>query len=195
MTSAHVTSSIVLAVFMFLLTGCKAKETASNTAAKSTPSAVSNASSTDNSNQPVQPPDANRNADVTKKSETSDSAKTKASPQLLGTYESREVQNEGVVTVISELKTIWVFFADGKYSRVSQVKGKTYHSDSGMFRIEPPDKLVLTIQTTGQRAKQKIQNPPVEKSHIFSLSPDGDELRLTSTKGSIGIFRRVPNPS
>lgn len=194
MKSAHITSSIVLALSMLLLAGCKAEETASKTVARSTPPAVSNASSTNNSNQPVQPPDADRNTDVTKKSETPDSAKSKE-PKLVGTYESREVQNEGVLTVISELKTIWVFFTDGNYSRVSQVKGKTYHSDSGTFRIEPPDKLVLTIQTTGERAKRKILNPPTTKSHIFSLSPDGDELRLTSAKGSIGIFRKVQNPS
>ncbi len=65
---------------------------------------------------------------------------------------------------------------------------------SGTFRVEPPDKLVLTIQVTGLKAKRQIQNPPLSKTHTFSLSPDGDELRFTSAKGSVGIFQRVAKP-
>jgi hypothetical protein len=114
---------------------------------------------------------------------------------LIGTYESREVEKEGVVTVISKLRTVWMFAADGNYSRVSQVNGKTYHSDSGVFRIEAPDKLVLTIQVTGLKANRKIQSPAVVKTHKYSLSPDGDELRLISDKGAVGIFQRVSKPS
>lgn len=197
MKSAHVTLSIVLCVFMVLLIGCKGRETTSNTAAKATPSPVSNANGTDNSNQSVQAADSNRNVDATKKSGAPDSAKPQTAPQLVGTYESREVHSEGVVTVMSKLRTTWVFSTDGKYSRLSEVNGKAYHSDSGTFRIEPPDKLVLTIQVTGRKANRKIQTPAMEKTHKYSLSPDGDELRLTSDKGAVGIFQRVakPNPS
>ena len=115
-------------------------------------------------------------------------------PALLGIYESREVQDKGVVTLMSQLKTLWRFSSDGTYSRVSEVKGKPYHADSGTFRIEAPDKLVLTIQVTGLKSQQKIQNPSLSKTHKFSLSPDGEELRLTSEKGSVGIFRRVTKP-
>jgi len=88
-----------------------------------------------------------------------------------------------------------MFSADGNYSRVSQVNGKTYHSDSGAFRLEPPDKLVLSIQVTGQKTSRKIQTPALEKTHKYSLSPDGDELRLTSEKGTVGVFQRVSKPS
>ena len=85
-----------------------------------------------------------------------------------------------------------MFSADGNYSRVSQVNGKTYHSDSGAFRLEPPDKLVLSIQVTGQKTSRKIQTPALEKTHKYSLSPDGDELRLTSEKGTTDGPRRRP---
>ena len=197
MKSAHVRSSILLAVFVFLLFGCKSKEAASNTAAKPAPVASPNRSPADNSNQSAQTAGANGNANASKEADPAAKEKASAAPKLVGTYESREVQDQGVVTLISQLRTLFVFRADGTYSRVSQVKGKTYHSDSGQFRIEAPDKLVLTIQVTGQKAKRTIQNPPVEKMHKFSLSPDAEELRLISDKGSIAIFRRVtkPNPS
>ena len=87
-----------------------------------------------------------------------------------------------------------MFSADGTYSRVSEVKGNPYHADSGTFRVDRPDKLVLTIQVTGLKGKRKIQSPPLTKTHQFSLSPDGEELKLTSAKGSVGIFRRVSKP-
>jgi hypothetical protein len=194
MKSAHVTLSILLAVLVFLFTGCKAKDTASNTAARSAPAAASNTSATDNSNRSLPPPAANRNSGAARQSGADVSSKAGASPQLIGTYESREVQDKGVVTLISQLRTLLVFSSDGHYSRVSQVKGKTYHSDSGMFRIEAPDKLVLTIQMTGQKAQRKLQNPPLAKTHTFSLSSDGDELKLTSDKGAVATFRRVAKP-
>ena len=201
MRIARVVLSIVLTVFVFLLSGCKSSETTSKTAAEPTPSPVSNANAANNSNMSVPAAGSNRNAGETAKSAASDSAKTndsakaKPEPQLIGTYESREVHNEGVVTLITKLRTVWVFTANGSYSRVSQVNGKTYHSDSGVFRLEPPDKLVLTIQVTGQKANRKMQTPAVEKTHKYSLSPDGDELRLTSEKGAIGVFQRVQKPN
>ncbi len=193
MKSSQVTSSILFAVFVVLLTGCKAKEAASNTAAKPAPAASSIPSPAENSNRPVQPASSNRNANASKETATAEKGKDASSP--IGTYESREVQKEGIVTLISGLKTTFVFTSDGRYSRVSEVKGKTYHADSGRFRIDAPDKLVLSIQMTGQGVKRKVQNPAVEKIHKFSLSPDGDELKLTSDKGSIGVFRRVAKPT
>ena len=47
---------------------------------------------------------------------------------------------------------------------------------------------------TGLKTKRQIQNPPLSKTHTFSLSPDGEELRFTSAKGSVGIFQRVAKP-
>lgn len=176
--------SVLLVSSMLLLAGCKAGETASNTAAKPAPA--------DNSNQAAA--SADRNANSSKQGDASATAKPAEPAQLIGTYESREVHDQGVVTLISQLKTLWFFAADGTYSRVSQVKGNPYHADSGTFRVEAPDKLVLTIQVTGLKAKRKIQNPSLSKTHKFSLSPDGEELRLTSDKGSVGIFQRVAKP-
>ncbi len=184
MKTARSILSILLVLSMLLLAGCKAGGTASNTTAKP--------ASADNSNQAAA--SADRNTNSSKQGEAPATAKPAEPAQLIGTYESREVQDQGVVTVISQLKTLWMFASDGNYSRVSQVKGKPYHADSGTFRVEPPDQLVLTIQVTGLKANRKIQNPPLSKTHTFSLSPDGEELRLTSAKGSVGIFHRVAKP-
>lgn len=172
------------------LAGCKARDAASNNAL---PPSTATSSST-NANRSAQTGVANRNASPASQPDASATAKPGGPAELLGTYESREVEDKGVTTLISQLKTLWLFSADGTYSRVAEVKGKPYHADSGKFRIEPPDKLVLTIQQTGLKTQRKIQNPPLSKTHKFSLSPDGEELRLTSEKGSVGIFRRVAKP-
>ena len=189
MKRAHI--SILLVSAVLLLAGCKAREAASNNPATPAPAATN---TTSNANQSAETPNANRHSNPGKEAGASATVKPVGPPQLLGTYESREVRDQGVVTLMSQLKTLWMFSADGTYSRVSQVKGQPYHADSGTFRIEPPDKLVLTIQVTGPKAKRRIQNPPLSKTHTFSLSPDGDELRFTSAKGSVGIFQRVAKP-
>lgn len=169
---------------MLVLAACNAKEPASNSAAK--PAAA------ENSNQAA--PSADRNSNSSKPVEAS-AAKPSGPAQLIGTYESREVHDKGVVTLISQLKTSWLFAANGTYQRLSEVKGKPYHADSGTFRIDPPDNLVLTIQVTGLKGQRKIQNPPLTKTHKFSLFRGGDELRLTSDKGSVGIFERIAKPN
>lgn len=201
MKITRVTLSVVLPMFMFLLNGCRAGETTSDSGSGANRSAVANtnaavatANAKDNSNQSVPAADSNRNAGETAGT-PSDSANAKPTSQLIGSYESREVHSQGVVTMISKLHTTLRFYADGTYARISTVNGKTYHSDSGRFRTQPPDQLVLTILVTGIRANQKIQNPPLQKTHKYSLSPDGDELRLTSDKGSVGIFQRVTRPN
>jgi hypothetical protein len=53
---------------------------------------------------------------------------------------------------------------------------------------------MLTIQVTGLRANRKVQSPPLFKTHKFTLARGGDELRLTSEKGSVGIFERISKP-
>jgi hypothetical protein len=184
-TRTQFTLSILLVSLLSLLVGCKSGEPASNAAAKSAPA--------DNSNQAMSSAGGKTNA--SSQGNANASAKASEPAQLLGTFESREVLDQGVVTLITQLRTLWMFSADGSYSRVSEVKGKPYHADSGNFRVEQPDKLVLTIQITGLKGKREIQNPPLTKTHIFSLSPDGEELRLTSAKGSVGIFRRVSKPN
>lgn len=174
MKTAHV---IFFVLSTLLLSACSAGQTASPSTEKPVTAA--------NSNQPTSPADANSSNRADAPAEVK---------QLLGTYESREVHDQGVVTLMSQLKTVWMFTADGAYQRLSQVKGKPYHADSGTFRIDPPDKLVLTIQVTGLKTQRKIQNPPLMKTHIFSLSPDGEELRLTSAKGSVAVFERIAKP-
>ncbi len=176
--------SILLGLLMLTLFGCNAKEPASNTATKT--SKVDNSNTADAS--------ADRNTNSSTQANSPSTTAPAGAPKLLGTYESREVHDQGVVTLITQLKTLWMFSADGTYSRVSEVKGRPYHADSGTFQIEPPDKLVLSIQVTGPKTNRHIQNPPLSKTHKFSLSPDGEELRLTSEKGSVAIFVRVGKP-
>lgn len=174
---------IVLLMPILLVAGCSGGgSTSNNTAA---PAAAGN------SNRPVSGTNGHSNSSTP----GSAAAGSTGPAQLIGTYESREVHDQGVVTLITQLKTSWIFSTDGTYQRLSQVKGAAYHADSGTFRIEPPDKLVLTIQVTGMKAKRKIQTPPIIKTHKFSLSPNGDELRLTSAKGSIGVFERIAKPT
>ena len=165
---------------MMLLAACSGGQTASNSPAQPASSSASS-------------PAASSNANSSKPGEIQ-ATPTPAEPQLIGTYESREVHDQGVVTVMSQLKTLWMFSADGTYQRQSTVKGKPYHADSGTFRIEQPDKLLLTIQMSGLKANRKMQNPPLYKTHKFSLARGGDELRLTSEKGSVGIFERIAKP-
>ena len=184
MKKAHFALVVLLGLLLVMHTGCKTADTpATNTAKPSTADSAN--SNTANANQPE--PTATKKAGAT-------NSKPSGPAELAGVYESREVQDQGGVTLITQLKTVWRFSTDGTYSRVSEVKGKPYHADSGTFRIQPPDKLLLTIQVTGLKTQRKIQNPPLSKTHTFSLSPDGDELRLTSEKGSVGIFRRVAKP-
>lgn len=176
------TYRVLFVLSTLLLSACSAGQSASDSARKPTSAA--------NSNQASSPADAN----ASKAGDAPAVVKPAEPTQPIGTYESREVHDQGVVTLMSQLKTVWMFSADGTYERLSQVKGKPYHADSGTFRIEPPDKLVLTIQMSGLKTSRKIQNPPLMKTHIFSLSPDGEELRLTSAKGSVAVFERIAKP-
>lgn len=186
-------TNILILFFILLfgsLTGCKSGETAPINSAKKP--AAETPAATNNANQ--SPPPTPASAAATGVPTGPADPTTVGKAELLGTYESREVQDKGVVTVISQLRTLWNFLPDGTYSRVSEAKGKPYHSDSGSFRIEPPDKLILSIQMTGLQMQRKVQNPPLSKTHRFELSADGEELRLISSKGSVGIFRRVSIP-
>ena len=184
----HRLLAIAIVFALILLPGaCRKKETVSNT----TPQTAPAASVTQNSNQPQKPNDQ-VDANSAKPSATSPTPDNQS--QLLGEYEMREIQDRGVVTMVSAIKTKIFFMADGSYSRVSKKDGRTYHSDSGRFRIETPDKLVLSIQLSGQAANQTIQNPAIEKTHKFKLSPDGEELKLTSDKGSVAVYHRLSKP-
>jgi hypothetical protein len=86
---------------------------------------------------------------------------------------------------MTQAKTSITFFKDGTYSRVSNEPRKAQHSDAGEYRIDG-NKLVLMVKMT----QGKIFNPPHEVTHTFELSPDGEELKLTSSKGNVAIFHR-----
>lgn len=167
------------------LWGCQAKETNS---ANTVPPSSSGSSANSN------PATAASSGANTNAATSTSSAATPRTPATkpLGTYEWREVEDDkGVVTIITKVKTTMVFRNDGSYSRISQLGTKTYHSDSGRFSIEGTDKLTLTIQVS----QKNIQTPAINKSFKFSISPDGDRLKLTNEKkGSTAIYQRTAAP-
>src|SRR5262245_60032002 len=176
-----------------MIAGCRTNPPTANTTAQASPSSSGNSNGAQNSNVTAQPVDANRNAVAAK----SDAGANKKNPpaQPLGTYEAREIRDKGIVTLVSKVRTLISFFADGSYTRVSQAGGKTYHSDSGQFHVEAPDKIVLSIQMSSERSRPTIQNPPLQRVHTFSLSSDGEELKLTSPNGSTAVFHKLGNKS
>ncbi|HEY3138117.1 MAG TPA: hypothetical protein VGL29_18980 [Blastocatellia bacterium] len=180
MRSARFRSLILVVASLLLLPGCRAK-TATNNSSKPElgPSSNANASaSSGKSSQPATPDSKDKSAEG-----------PKASAQLLGTYAAREIRDkEGITTIVSERRSLISFLPDGTYSRVAQRKdGTTYHADSGKFTINAPDKLLLTIEVSDK----KIQSPPLHKMHKFSLSVDGDELKMTNEKGAVAVYRRI----
>src|SRR5512138_2957064 len=126
------TSTPILCIVVLFASqaGCKSGETASSKPANKP--AAEAAAANANKSQPVS---AASGKAATGVPSGPAEPKTGGKAELLGTYESREVQDKGVVTVISQLRTLWMFSSDGTYSRVSEVKGKPYHADSGTFRI------------------------------------------------------------
>lgn len=109
-------------------------------------------------------------------------------PRLLGTYTISEVHHDGMTTMVSAAnKTEITFSATGSFVRVSMKNNRQDHRDSGQYRIEAPDQLVLTINLS----RGKIVLPPVEKRHKFELADEGNELKMTSTDGKSAVFRRT----
>ena len=120
--------------------------------------------------------------------ETQASNETKPPPVLLGKYAIIEVHHKGLINMISAENTTEINFTpDGKFSRVSKKGGKVDHSDSGDFRVEGQDQLVLLIH----ESKQQIQDPPVVRRHKIQVSPDGTELRMMSKQGLTAMFRKT----
>jgi hypothetical protein len=170
---------LILLLLLAIGTGaCKNAATSTNNQANPAQSTAPN------SNAPNNPPAANDNA-PTAKSPAAPGANTLS--KLFGTYAMSEVHSGGVVNMISQIRTQITFLADGTYSRISMRKGNVYHSDAGDFRVEGDDQLVLVIKF----AKQKVHNPPLERRHSFSLSRDGEELRMTSDDGKVAVFRKI----
>lgn len=112
-------------------------------------------------------------------------------PNLLGAYIMSEIHHNGQVTMVPlEFSTEFTFLADGAYTRQSKRGGKVIHNDTGHFSVEGKDQLVLKIELSDN----KIQIPPVEKTHTIVLSPDGDELTMKSKDGKAALFRRKSAP-
>lgn len=175
------TTSALLLLLAAGLAGCKNAATSTSNQASPAQTATSN------SNAPASQPAANGNAPTEKAPGAATAAEANAVSKLYGTYSMTEVHSAGVVNMISQLKTQITFLSDGTYSRISMRKGNVYHSDAGIFRVEGNDQLVLLIKF----ARQKVHNPPLERRHSFTLSRDGEELRMTSDDGKVAVFRKI----
>jgi uncharacterized protein (DUF2147 family) len=166
-----ITTSLIMTLLLFALS-CGRHNTSSNAAGNR------------NANQAVA--EASSSSTGVPATQAESAPKAKEAPKLIGTYEATEVHSGGVITMISSVKTSITFLADGSYSRVSEVEHKPSHTDAGDFRIEG-DKLVLMTKLS----ESKVFKPPREVTYTFELSPDGEELKLTSAKGNVAIFRRT----
>jgi predicted small secreted protein len=176
------TTLILLLAAAITLSGCKNAATSTNSDAKSGETTSSNSSS--GKNQPAA--NDNKATGESSANATATDASNNAAT-LLGTYAMSEVHAGGVVNMISQLKTEITFASDGTYSRVSKRNNNIYHTDAGEYRVEGNNQLVLLIKM----AKQKIYNPPLERKHAFTLSRDGEELKMSSDDGKIAVFRKV----
>jgi hypothetical protein len=109
--------------------------------------------------------------------------------RVVGAYILGEMHKGGVITMVPpELKTILALSKDGSYTRIATKEGTMYRRDTGVYSVEEPDRLVLSIQNSTEKG---IHNPPTKKPLSFTLSEDGNELRLKNEDGSIGVFRRT----
>jgi hypothetical protein len=179
MRTRHLSPVIVFFLAILFVTSCKGTSPGTRAAPETTPgNANASAPQPNQPNAPSKPGDAGPAKEAT------------GPPRLEGTYVMSEVQDGGVSTIISEMRTVINFAADGNYRRGSSKKGKLYHTDSGQYRVENGDKLVLTIQVSKKGMEQKLHSPPLQKAHKFTLSANGDELRLISSDGKVALFQR-----
>lgn len=197
MKRIQIIATVVIALFAIAFFGCSKgapasgnePKAANSNAAASPLTPAKNASATANTPAPsVSPTNANSNAAAAKPAESSTATEGPVDvSKLVGVYEMVQVQKEGVVSMISQLKTRITFNTEGTYRRESRVKGKIYHDDTGQFRVENGDQLVLVIQMS----KKHVISPRIEKRQKISLSPDGEEMKLTSNDGGTAVFRKV----
>jgi hypothetical protein len=105
-----------------------------------------------------------------------------------GTYMITEIEHDGQVTMINPDDSVSIsFFADGSYTRSSRRKGRIVHSDSGSYKIEG-NQLILVKLMSG--TKLKPEQPP-EDRYELKVSADGQELRLSGKGGKVAVFRRT----
>jgi hypothetical protein len=176
---------LILLITLLSLIGCTSDPDASAT------KNVSSASTANTNSSSPQDSGAGQKAEpqVVDPSQRQTAGVTKDSPQWLlqGTYAIAEVHHEGIVDMIkAETTTEIIFKPPSSFSRLSKKDGKVYHSDSGQYNIEG-DTLILQIVVSNKQ----IQQPAVVKRHKLSISPDGNEFKLTSDKNNTAVFRRI----
>lgn len=183
------TRQINLAVLLFVATFSVVSCDKTSSATNAKPGTPENANAAAPQNEQA------RAGESSKPAEAPPATTPAAAPQLAGAYEMSEVHDKGVVNLMSEMKTVIKFAGDGTYIRAASKKGKIYHTDSGTYRIDGSDKLVLTIQMSQGGMERKIHNKPISKTHKFTLSSNGEELRLISDDGKVALFRRTDQPA
>ena len=112
-----------------------------------------------------------------------------------GVYKISEVDhlvgNQNAADMIpSEREIQFTFGSDGGYKRVSKRKGKIVLTETGTFRVDEPDQLVIIP------AKQNTEavTDGRKTSYKFTLSRDGDELKLWGPRGNVAVFHKTQGP-
>jgi hypothetical protein len=111
---------------------------------------------------------------------------------LLGVYSisevDRHVQDRNVVDMIPSHNEIQISFrSDGSFARVAWKQGLVALSETGNFKIGDPDQLTLFPALVNK----KTITDGRKTSYKFSLSPDGDELKLWGARGNVAVFHRI----
>lgn len=112
-----------------------------------------------------------------------------ASPVVFsGVYTLTEIEDKSMVKMWpAENKIEFIFHPDGTYARRSMIRGRTDHIDTGKYRVEGGNQLILSIVSSDN----KTQNPAKEIRHSITLSADGDSLKMTSKDGKAATFRKT----
>ncbi|HKG23737.1 MAG TPA: hypothetical protein VKC34_17685 [Blastocatellia bacterium] len=107
---------------------------------------------------------------------------------LSGVYTIAEVEEKGVVKMWPpDNKIEFTFSPDGTYARKAMIRGRVDHADTGQYRVEGGNRLILSIVSSDN----KVQNPAKEIRHTIALSADGDSIKLTAKDGKAATFRKT----
>ncbi|HJQ27416.1 MAG TPA: hypothetical protein VKA60_26260 [Blastocatellia bacterium] len=191
---------LVTGLIVILLNGCTKPASDSNSAAKNNAAATNTASPTNiaapeninsgatNANRLATAEEsspANKNGNANQSS-AADSTGTPDPTKLVGTYVMNQIMKGGVATLITKFKVEYVFNANGRYSRVATVKGKTINTESGQFNVDG-DRLTFKIVLSDKNIHEK----PIEKNYTIRMTPDGREVRLTRNTGEVAVLKRT----